>query len=183
MRWYALGLLAVVIGWVVAFETGWLLAGEPLPPSPITPSHEDVAALNMQARGVHLVEHHATAKVWELFAKDAVFYETQHLAVIHHVRAHFFQWPTTVWQLTAESGQIDRATGNMTLQGNVQLQSSAGYTMQTENLQWAAVSRLLSTPAQVELRGPSMHIVGIGLVSDVQQQRFTLQRRVRASFR
>ena len=70
----------------------------------------------------------------------------------------------------------------MTAQGNVQLQYLEGYTLETEVLSWHAAHRLLWTDAAVKINSALVHIAGIGLQGNVDQQRFVLQDDVHAAF-
>ena len=85
--------------------------------------------------------------------------------------------------MTAARGQIDRFTGNIAVRGAVRLQYQAGYTIETEALDWYAADRVLYTEAPVKIRNPLISITGIGLHSNIDQHRIALQHNVRASFR
>ena len=70
----------------------------------------------------------------------------------------------------------------MTIQGNVQLQYLEGYTVATDVLHWHAASRVLQTDAAVQIRSTLVHIVGTGLLGNIEQQHFILQDNVHAAF-
>jgi LPS export ABC transporter protein LptC len=137
----------------------------------------------MRVHNVRLIEQpEEGGDGWELLARDAEFYDAKHLVVVHQMRAQLLSQAAPVVQVVANNGHIDRVTGNMTLQGNVQLQYLGGYTIETDVLSWYAASRLLWTDAAVTINNAFVHIAGIGLHGDVDQQRFVLQDDVHAAF-
>lgn len=137
---------------------------------------------NMRVQNVRLIEQQEEGDGWELRAHDAEFYDTKQLVVVHQMRARLLSQATQPVQVAADHGQIDSATGNMTVQGNVQLQYMDGYTIETDVLSWHAASRLLWTDAAVKINSALVRIAGIGLQGHVDEQRFVLQDNVHAAF-
>jgi len=137
----------------------------------------------MRVQNVRLIEQQEEdGDGWELLAHDAEFYDAKQLVVVHQMRAQLLSQAAQPAQITADNGHIDSATGNMTVQGNVQLQYLEGYIIETDVLSWHAASRLLSTDAAVEINSALVHIAGVGLQGNVDQQRFVLQDNVHAAF-
>jgi|SRR5215469_15485361 len=183
MKWYGLiggsiatsVLLLVLVGGVSLVERTRVAGygtqqGEAEPP-------------DMRVQNVHLIEQlEEGGDGWELLAHGAEFYDAKHLVMVHQMRAHLFAQTAPPVQIEATHGQIDSATGDMTVQGNVQLQYLEGYTIETDVLSWHAAHRLLWTDAAVKINSALVHIAGIGLQGDVDQQRFVLQDDVHAAF-
>ena len=137
---------------------------------------------DMRVQNLHLTEQAEAGNEWELSAHEAEFYDAQQRIVVHWLRALLLSKEAHPVRVIADSGQINRTTGNMTIQGNVQLQYLEGYTVETHVLHWHAASRVLQTDAVVQIRSALVHIVGKGLLGNVEQQRFVLQDDVHAAF-
>ena len=138
---------------------------------------------DMRVQNVRLIEQpEEGGDGWELLAHNAEFYDAKHLVIVHQMRAQLLSQAAPPVRVAADNGQIDSATGNMTVQGNVQLQYLGGYTIETDVLSWHAASRLLGTDAAVKINSALVHIAGIGLHGNVDQQRFVLQDDVHAAF-
>jgi LPS export ABC transporter protein LptC len=117
-----------------------------------------------------------------LSAHEAEFYDAKQKIIVHRLRAQLLSKESHPVRVIADSGQIDSATGNMTIHGNVQLQYLEGYTVETDVLYWHAASRVLQTDTAVQIRSTLIHIVGTGLLGNIEQQRFVLQDDVHAAF-
>jgi len=137
---------------------------------------------DMRVQNLHLTEQAEAGDEWELSAYEAEFYDAKQRIVVYRLQAQLLSKEAHPVHVRADSGQIDSATGNMTIQGNVQLQYLGGYTVDTDVLHWHAASRILQTDAAVQIRSALVHIVGTGLLGDIEQQRFVLQDDVHAAF-
>ena len=137
---------------------------------------------DMRVQNLHLIEQAESGDEWELSAHEAEFYDAQQRIIVHRLRAQLLWKEARPVHVIADSGQIDSSTGNMTVQGNVQLQYLEGYTVETDVLHWHAASRVLQTDAAVQIRSVLVHIVGTGLLGNIEQQRFVLQDDVHAVF-
>lgn len=183
MKWYGFVLLSLVIGGTALYLMGW--RGEAVPMQAAVPSQAVAKEPppRSQMQGVRLIEQADQSTAWEMMAEQAEFSEDANLAVARGVRAQLFQDDTALLSLQANRSIVRRDTGNITMQGQVRLRHQDGYTMTTQTLDWVAEARQLRTDEAVELEGPSVYITGIGLQSDVDRQRFHLERDVHASFR
>ena len=183
MRWY--GLIGVSIATsvlILAVVGGTFLAERTRVARSVTQQSE-AEPPDMRVQNVRLIEQQEEdGDGWELLAHDAEFYDAKQLVVVHQMRAQLLSQAAQPAQITADNGHIDSATGNMTVQGNVQLQYLEGYTIETDVLSWHAASRLLWTAAAVKINSALVHIAGIGLQGNVDQQRFVLQDGVHAAF-
>ena len=181
MKWYMVLCIGVVIGGVSFANTGGMRWSHPLPVLSDSPPQPAVAP-EVRFQDVEVIAQAGRLIAWRVFAKRAAFSEAEQQVVVHQVEAKIFRGDDTL-RVTASRGLIDRATGNLTVRGHVQFQPRQGYVIETQALQWRAADRLLFTDAPVEMRGPSVSVTGVGLQSQVDQHRMTLQRQVRASFR
>jgi LPS export ABC transporter protein LptC len=139
---------------------------------------------DMRAQDVFIVEQATAEKSesWELFAEEIAFYDTARLALVTQLRAELFPRDVEPLQLTAERGQINSSTGDMTVEGGVVLRPLWGYDLETAVLHWDAANRTLHTDAEVGISAETIDIAGTGFSGSVDQQHFALQRRVRVSF-
>ena len=136
----------------------------------------------MRVQNLHLTEQAEAGDEWKLSAYEAEFYDAKQRVVVHRLQAQLLSKETQPVYVRADSGQIDSSAGNMTIKGNVQLQYPGGYTVETDVLHWHAASRVLQTDAAVQIHSDLVHIVGVGLLGDIAQQRFVLQDDVHAVF-
>ena len=184
MKWYLVGALCLMAALLASegpFQVSFL--GHSEKPEHAAPSPNDDPP-DVWMQDVFVVEQ-ATAeksKSWALFAKEIAFYDTRRLALVEQLRADFFPHDLEPLQLTAERGQINSSTGDMTVEGHVLLRPLWGYDLETAVLHWDATNRTMHTDAEVRIKAKTIDIVGTGFSGSVDQQRFALQRRVKVSF-
>lgn len=183
MKWYWLVLLSLVIGVAALYRMGE--RGGDVHVGQVGPSRSmsQPQSPRSQMQGIKLIEQADQSTAWEILAEQAEFSENENLAVAHGVRAQLFQDDTALLTLEANRSIVQRDTGNITMQDGVRILHQNGYTMTTTTLDWLAEARQLHTDEAVEVEGPSVHITGMGLQSEVDQQRFHLEHNVHASFR
>ncbi|ETX07141.1 LPS export ABC transporter periplasmic protein LptC [Candidatus Entotheonella palauensis] len=183
MKWYWLVLSSFVVGGVALFGLG--KRGAAVDPRQAEPKQtvSQPQSPRSQMQGIKLIEQAGQSTAWEIFAEHAEFSEDANVAVARGVRAQLFQDDIALLSLEANRSIVQRDTGNITMQGRVRIIHENGYTMTTKTLNWHAEARQLHTDEAVELEGPSVHMTGMGLQSDVDQQRFHLEQHVHASFR
>ena len=172
----AIGILMLVI------VGGVFLAERPRVVQSVTPQSE-AEPPDMRVQNVRLIEQPEEGRDgWELLAHNAEFYDAKHLVVVHQMRAQLLSQAARPIRVAADHGHIDSTTGNIIIQGNIQLQYLEGYTIETDVLSWHAASRRLWTDAAVTIHSASVHIAGRGLHGNVDEQRFVLQGEVHAAF-
>jgi LPS export ABC transporter protein LptC len=180
MRWYkAVGIGLILIMLTVA--GGFFFLGRaPVVKDVSQPSEAEPP--DMRVQNLHLTEQSEAGDEWELSAHEAEFYDAKHRVVVHRLQAQLRSKEARPVYVVADSGQIDSTTGDMTVQGNVQLQYLEGYTVETDVLHWHAANRVLQTDTAVRIHSALVHIVGTGLLGNIEQQRFVLQDDVHAAF-
>ena len=182
MRWYRFVWVRIIASiLMLAVVGGFLLSGKTRVTEHLTLSTE-IEQPDMRVQNVHLIEQAEVGNEWELWAQDAEFYDAKHVVVLRQLRAQLLSKVDPQVHVMADYGQIDNATGNMTIQGHVQLQYLEGYVIETDVLHWQAASRVLRTDAAVKIDSALVHIAGIGLLGHVDEQRFVLQDDVHAAF-
>ena len=180
-RW--IGPLVILLGiggwWVMNSEGEKPLATPKAPPAAISSEPHGPQG---RLQGAILVEQDETSSAWEVYAEEASLFETKGLAVAQGVRAELFQDQQTLLWLQADEGKVHRQSGDIAVKGHVEVKHQAGYTIRTDALDWKAKNRSLQTDENVDIQGQSVRVTGKGLRSDVDQQQFSLQQDVRASF-
>jgi len=183
MRWYGLVGGSIATGVLILAVVGGVFLAEKTRVAQSVTQQSETELPDIHVQNVRLIEQQAEdGDGWEMLAHDAEFYDAKQLVVVHQMRAQLLSQAAQPVQIVADNGQIDSATGNMTVQGNVQLQYLGGYTIETDVLSWHAANRLLWTDAAVKINSALVHIAGIGLQGNVDQQRFVLQDAVHAAF-
>jgi LPS export ABC transporter protein LptC len=180
MRWYkVIGISLIPV--MLAIVGGFFLSGRTHVVKYVGQPSETQQP-DMRVQNLYLVEQAEAGDEWELSAHEAEFYDAKQRVIVHRLRAQLLSKEAHPLHVIADSGQIDSATGDMTVQGNVQLQYLEGYTVETDILHWHATSRVLQTDAAVQIRSALVHIAGTGLLGNIEQQRFVLQDNVHAAF-
>lgn len=181
MRWY--GFVVMI---VVAFAVGVVpeMVGPWSRRSPVKSSttHDSAVPPDMRAQKILLIEQAEATTAWQIRADDAELYDAKHVAFIKNVQGQLLRHVSDPLHVTAAHGRVDSKTGDLVVEGQVQLDHIAGYILETDILHWHAENRVLSTDADVDIHDASVHIAGTGLYSNVDQASFVLQRDVRASF-
>jgi LPS export ABC transporter protein LptC len=183
MKWYGFLLVCLLIGGAVLYRMGERGGAIRMRQAVSSQSSSQPQSPHSQMQGIKLIEQADQSTAWEILAAHAEFSEHANLAVVREVRAQLFQDHIALVSVEADRSIVQRDTGNITMQGQVRVRHQDGYTMTTKTLDWLAKARELHTDEAVELEGPSVYITGMGLQSDVDQQRFHLEHNVHASFR
>jgi LPS export ABC transporter protein LptC len=180
MKWYrVVGISLIPV--MLAIAGGFFLSGRTQVVKPVRQLSETEQP-DMRVQNWHLVEQAEAGDEWELSTHEAEFYDAKQKIIVHRLRAQLLSKEAHPVHVIADSGQIDSATGNMIIHGNVQLQYLEGYTVETDVLHWHATILVLQTDAAVQIRSALVYIVGMGLLGNIEQQRFVLQADVHAAF-
>lgn len=182
MRWYRFAEASIITGILMLAVVGGLFLSEQTRVTDPVIQQTKNEKPDMRVQKVHLIEQAEVGNEWELWAHEAEFYDGKHLVVLRQLRAQLLLQADRQLEVMADYGQIDNITGNMTIQGHVQLQYLEGYIIETDVLHWQAASRVLRTDAAVKIDSALVHIAGTGLLGHVDEQRFILQDNVHAAF-
>ncbi len=116
--------------------------------------------VQQRMQGVHVVESKSESKEWELWADHAVGFKTEGDLALSQVKANFFANDGISFLVTGDTGQVETATKNMVINGQVVTTSSNGYVFHTNTVQYNSHDRVLSSPAKVEVSGPKDSLGG-----------------------
>lgn len=135
--------------------------------------------------GVHLVENSENQKGWELFATEAVGASNAQW-VLKKVRVQFFTQDNSSFIVTGDVGEIDGATKDMIVRGQVVTKSSNGYVFKTDSLKYIAATKKMTSSDAVYMEGPEdkngfgFKLNGVGLLVDVVKNKMNILSQVEA---
>lgn len=121
---------------------------------------------------------------WTLYARYAATYQAKNLVVSRDIRVDFFDDKgQRSSELTANQGEIQQQTRDMTARGNVVLQTTEGTRMTTEVLHFSNGNQQITSDqlVRVERRGDVLD--GVGFSSDPNLHHFEFKTQVHATVR
>lgn len=141
----------------------------PAPGDPPVPAKTDIAA-DLKLDRVHYTETREGMKEWELEATSAVYYREQNIVALEKVRATFYGKNQETYVLVGGKGRYNTQTKVIEVYDGVQVDSSLGYQLRTQGLRYQGEQKELSTSDPVEMKGPDMHVEGVGMVVELNRQ-------------
>jgi LPS export ABC transporter protein LptC len=117
---------------------------------------------------------------WEIRAQKASYQRKQNQAYFDQVEVKLFLPDGKVIVLAADKGQLDTATRDIKISGNVGVTSVSGERFATDYLQYSADQQRLHTDATVLMETPRMEIRGVGMSLSLQNKEIVVYSRVRA---
>jgi LPS export ABC transporter protein LptC len=145
----------------------------------ITPAATTGEMPDQEVTDFALTETDAGHLQWKLFAHYAATYESRNLIVVHGVRVDFFdELGKSSSTLTAQEGDIQQQTHDMTARGNVKLQTSDGIRMTTQLIRFLNREQKIVSPEdqQVRVERHGDVLTGYGFESDPELRRFEFKR-------
>ena len=115
---------------------------------------------------------------WEIRAKNASYLRKQNQANFAQVEIKLFLPDGKVIVLTGDKGQLNTATRDITISGNVGITSLSDERFTTDYLQYSAAEQRLHTDAAVLMETPQLKINGVGLSLSLQDRDVVLLSRV-----
>ena len=147
----------------------------------------DASGLQQAMRGVHLIETSEGEKEWELWADQALAFQTEQHWSLETVKAIFTGNDGVYFVVTGDSGDVEPETKNMRVRGNVRTESSNGYVFETDFVDYDSSTRLLKSPNQVQVWGPKglkaerFEMEGVGMDVHVETSQVELLSEVKAT--
>lgn len=120
---------------------------------------------------------------WELEAASAERSKDEDLTVLEAVKLTFYAKNGDSYVLTAREGAFREAAGKIDVKGDVVIESSEGYTIKTETLNYALKEKVVTTEDSVVVNSDRIDLAGKGLVAEVETGRLALSRDVKAVFK
>ena len=119
---------------------------------------------------------------WTLYARYAATYQAKNLVVSRDIRVDFYdEKGARSSELTAQQGEIQQQTRDMTARGKVVLQTTEGTRMTTDELHFSNDRQLITSDKLVRVDRQGDVIEGIGFSSDPDLRRFEFKTKVRAT--
>ncbi len=134
--------------------------------------------------GILLRESEAGKLRWVLRADSARHYGEQDRTILIGVAVDFYDetGDTVRSWLTAQEGEVDPATRNLTARGNVLVRTREEQTLRTEELFWDNETGKVRSDHFVELTDGESVLQGVGIESDPELSEYTLQSHVKGEF-
>ncbi len=142
-------------------------------------------SVEQQMKGVHLVENSNRMKGWELFAEEANG-SADSQWVLKKVKIDFFAEDQSSYTVTGDVGEIDGATKNILIRGQVITTSTNGYSFKTNDLRFFAENKTLKSDDSVTMNGPAdqtgsgFELNGVGFVIDLIKNKMSILSSVQA---
>ena len=151
-----------------------------LPLSPATMLKIISGRADLEVNNVLYREVGGDGNKWEIRAKKASYLRKQNQATFDQVEVKLFLPDSKVVVLAADRGELDTATRDMEISGNVGVTSASGEHFTTDYLHYSAQGQRLHTDAMVLMETPRMQIQGVGMSLSLQNKDIVLHSRVRA---
>ncbi len=119
---------------------------------------------------------------WTLYARYAATYQAKNLVVSRDIRVDFFdEKGARSSELTANEGEIQQQTRDMTARGNVVLQTTEGTRMNTEEMHFLNATQQITSDKLVRVTHKGDVLEGTGFTSDPDLRHYEFKSRVRAT--
>ena len=142
-------------------------------------------AVEQKMSGVHLVENDENKKGWELFASEASGTSDSQW-VLKKVKVEFFSNDNSSYNVMGEVGEIDGATRDMIIRGDVLTTSTNGYQFRTDSLRYSAKDKMMRSSDAVFMEGPpdkkgaGFKLNGVGLEVEIKTDKMRILNSVQA---
>ena len=121
---------------------------------------------------------------WTLYARYAATYQAKNQVMSRDMRVDFFDSTgARSSELTANQGEIQQQTRDMTARGNVVLQTTEGTRMTTEELRFSNDRQLITSERLVRVERQGDILEGTGFASDPGLRHFEFKTQVHATVR
>jgi len=139
---------------------------------------EPTSSADLKLDRVHYTETREGVKEWELEAASAQYFKEENTVLLDKVKATFFGKEGQTYTLVGEKGRSNTTTKAIQIFDGIRLESSDGYQMHTQSLNYQPQKREFHTPDAVEIMGPQLRVEGIGLIVDLDRQQLKVLREV-----
>lgn len=121
---------------------------------------------------------------WTLYARYAATYQAKNLVMSRDMRVDFFDDKgARSSELTANAGEIQQQTRDMTARGNVVMQTTEGTRMTTEELHFSNDRQQITSERLVRVERQGDILEGTGFASDPSLHHFEFKTQVHATVR
>lgn len=124
--------------------------------------------------GLHLTETKGDKLLWEVEADSAEVYQKQQAVQLKNIKLTLYQEQEPVLHLKGDEGRLDINSRDVAIEGKVTVNLQDGLTFETDSLNWQNEKRILHTPDLVKITKANIHILGRGLVVDIEAERLNI---------
>lgn len=152
-----------------------------LPTPDVTAGGVDQGMNNM-----HMTSTAEGKRDWELWSGSAVSIKDKDVIELDQVRAVFFTDSGVTFNVTGKKGTVQMKSKDLNVHGDVVVKSSNGYVFKTAEVNYASLSRLISTEEKVDMVGPkdekghSLRLTGQAMQAHLDEATMEVMREVRA---
>lgn len=151
INFFIIGFIILLIGGIIFIfvrHRFLLKKDEPLPPPESTEA-------NLTIKKFHHIATEDGIKKWTLDAASASLYSKKNVAKLNDITVVFFMHDNQNVTLTANKGELNSKTNDMTLSGSI-VAEIPPYTLATENLYYEHRLRIIHANKPVKMTGASM---------------------------
>lgn len=117
---------------------------------------------------------------WEIRAERASYMKKENQTLFDKVELKLHLSHGRTYVMTGDRGQLDTATKDMKISGNVKIVSGSGERFETDSLQYSYAEKRLHTGAAVVMQTPKMRIRGVGMSISLANKKMAVLSKVRA---
>ena len=151
---------------------------EPVPEIP-----QESTSLEREIRDFNLTETHEGRLAWDLHSKYAWRIPQQTGIRLDDVTVTFYNREEAVTStLTAEKGNVDEESGDMTAEGRVTVVTAERDTLFTPSLRYSKTENLITGDDFVRIAKPDRILTGFGFRANPDLTTYEVQRDVRVTF-
>lgn len=145
-------------------------------------SFEDLPKIipDLKVEGIHLTRSIAGRMEWELNAISADIFKEEGLTRLEAPKVVFFGKGDKTVKLTGNKGEVLNGTNDLSVTGDVKIVNSDGYTLTTDSLHYYSDKNSIATDSKVFMKGELIKMEGEGLVADIERNRVTIKKGVKA---
>ena len=177
-------LLFIVMITGIVVVTLWLnlaekrASGKEETPPPPTPE-----GAKMVLEKIRLVEDKQGRTTWELEAASVQQFEDQNILVLEDVKVTVHTKDGRTFVLSGRKGKVDQTTKDAELSGDVVLLSHDGYRLKTQSVTYRHEVKRVMSSDPVEIEGAQLHVVGTGMLVDMNARTFRILSGVKTQWR
>jgi LPS export ABC transporter protein LptC len=128
---------------------------------------------------IHLVEDKKGKKTWELEAKSIQQNREENRMMLEDVKVTVYTEEGRSFIISGKQGNVSLDSKDMELQGDVLVSSSDGYRLKTQSVSYRHQEKKIGTSDPVEIEGEQIHVVGNGMLVNMEERTFKILGRVK----
>lgn len=165
--------MLAVIGYTLYDNIGLIVKKE-VAPDLLNPKAE------FAIKAAHFVETKGAMKVLEVYAEEAYSFSENNSAELKKPRAIFYGKEGREVHFSGDRGIIDTETNDVSIEGNVVMDSQEGYHLETSYLEYSSEGMVVTTAKPVRIVSDVFDVKGIGMRTKVEEEVFFILNKVEA---